>query len=109
MAQGLLGEAEREFREAVILNPTSAIAHAGLARVLESSQDANGARTEARASLKLNPSAEAYLVLARLDLAENNSVAAQQDVERALALDPANVAAVALKHDLAAGQPRQQP
>lgn len=109
MEQGLVGEAEREFREAVILNPTSASAHAGLARVLESSQDANGARTEARASLKLNPSADAYLVLARLDLAEKNAVAAQQNVERALALDPANVAAVALKHELAAGQPRQQP
>jgi tetratricopeptide (TPR) repeat protein len=109
MNQGLVGEAEKEFREAVILNPTSAVAHAGLARVLESSQDATGARTEARASLKLNPSAEAYLVLARLDLAENNAGAAQQDIEHALALDPANAAAVALKHDLAAGQPRPQP
>jgi tetratricopeptide (TPR) repeat protein len=109
MSQGLIGEAEREFREAVILNPTSAPAHAGLARVLESSQDAAGARNEARASLKLNPSAEAYLVLARLDLAENNAVAAQQNVDRALALDPANMAAAALKHDIAAGQPRTQP
>ncbi|HEY6271026.1 MAG TPA: tetratricopeptide repeat protein [Terriglobales bacterium] len=109
MNQGLLGEAEKEFREAVILNPTSATAHAGLARVLESSQDPTGARNEARASLKLNPSAEAYLVLARLDLAENNAEAAQQDVEHALALDPANPAAVALKNDLAVGQSRPQP
>jgi tetratricopeptide (TPR) repeat protein len=109
MSQGLLGEAEKEFREAVILNPTSAIAHAGLARVLEWSQDANGARNEARTSLKLNPSVDAYLVLARLDLAENNGVAAQQNVEHALALDPANSAAAALKHDIAAGHPRPQP
>jgi tetratricopeptide (TPR) repeat protein len=109
MGQGLWGEAEKEFREAVILNPTSAVAHAGLAKVLESSQDATGARNEARASLKLNPSAEAYLVLARLDLAENNAMAAQQNVEHALALEPANAAAVALKHDIAAGQTRPQP
>jgi tetratricopeptide (TPR) repeat protein len=110
MNEGLIGEAEREFREAVILNPTSAVAHAGLAKVLEAIQDATGARNEARESLKLNPSAEAYLVLARLDLAEKNAISAQQNVEHALALDPANVAAVALKHDIAAaGQPRPQP
>jgi hypothetical protein len=46
-------------------------------------------------------------VLARLDLAENNPVAAQQNLDRALALDPANAAAVALKHDIAAAIPRQ--
>lgn len=100
---GLTGEAEKQFREAVILDPTNAAAHAGLARVLESTQDNVAARNEARASLRLAPSAEAYLVLARLDLAENNGVAAQKNVERALALDPANAAAAALKHDIAAG------
>jgi len=101
--QGLVGEAEKQFREAVILDPASAAAHAGLARVLESNQDAAGARNEAKASLKLGASAEAYLVLARLDLAQNNSTAAQQNVQQALALDPANAAAVALQHDIAAG------
>jgi tetratricopeptide (TPR) repeat protein len=103
LEQGLVSEADKEFREAVILDPTSAAAHAGLARVLESSADIAGARNEARASLRLTPSAEGYLVLARLDLAENNSVAAQQNVEHALALEPANAAAAALKHDIAAG------
>lgn len=101
--EGLTGEAEKQFREAVILDPTNAGAHAGLARVLESNQDGAAARNEARASLRLNPSAEAYLVLARLDLEENNSMSARQNVERALALDPANAAASALKHDIAAG------
>jgi uncharacterized protein HemY len=51
----------------------------------------------------LKPNVEAYLVLARLDLAENKSAAAEQNVEHALALDPANSAAAALKHDIAAG------
>lgn len=101
--QGLTGEAEKQFRAAVILDPASAGAHAGLARVLESNQDASGARNEARASLRLKPTAEAYLVLARLDLADNNSGAAQQNVQQALALDPANAAAIALQHDIAAG------
>jgi tetratricopeptide (TPR) repeat protein len=101
--QGLIGEAEKQFREAVILDPTNGAAHAGLARVLESNQDSAGARNEARASLRLGASAEAYLVLARLDLAENNTVAAQQNVQQALVLDPANAAAIALQHDIAAG------
>ncbi|HEY6308132.1 MAG TPA: tetratricopeptide repeat protein [Candidatus Angelobacter sp.] len=110
--QGLVGEAEKQFREAVILDPTNAGAHAGLARVLESHQDSAAARNEARASLRLIPSPEAYLVLARLDLTDNNSMGAQQNVEHALALDPANAAATALKHDIAAGlagKPGPQP
>jgi Tfp pilus assembly protein PilF len=109
LQQGLAGEAEKEFREAVLLDPANAEAHSGLARVLESDQDSTGARNEARASLKLKQNAEAYLVLARLDLRENNSSAAAQNIEHALALDPANAAAAALKRDLAAGAKPQSP
>jgi Tfp pilus assembly protein PilF len=101
LEQGLSGEAEKQFREAVVLNPNNASAHAGLATVLESSQDNAGARNEAQASLRLTPSAEAYLVLARLDMAEKHPAAAEQNVDHALALDPANAAAVSLKHDIA--------
>jgi uncharacterized membrane-anchored protein len=89
------------------MDPNDAGAHAGLARVTEANQDRAGARKEAQASLRLAPSAEAYLVLARLDLAENNPGAAQKNLDQALALDPANAAAVALKHDIAAAIPRQ--
>jgi Tfp pilus assembly protein PilF/TolB-like protein len=101
--QGSVAEAEKQFLEALALDPNDAGAHGGLARVMESKQDKAGARKEAQAALHLAPSANAYLVLARLDLAENNTVSAAQNVERALALDPANAAAVALKHDMAAG------
>lgn len=112
MQEGLVGEAEKQFREAVVLVPTNAEAHAGLARVLEASQDYVGARNEAQESLKLKPSADAYLVLAQADLAEKKSASATQNVDHALALDPANPAAVALKHDIAtgiAGKPQPQP
>lgn len=102
LQSGLTGEAEKQFREAVVLDPTSAEAHAGLARVLEAGQDPAGARNEARMSLKLQPTAEAYLVLARIDLAENKTSAAAQDIEHVLALDPGNAAATALKRDMAA-------
>jgi Tfp pilus assembly protein PilF/TolB-like protein len=99
--EGLVSEAEREFREAVVLDPSNAGAHSGLARVLESNQDEKGARNEARVALRLRPTADAYLVLARLDLAENNPAAAEQNVDHALAIDPANAAATSLKHDIA--------
>jgi Flp pilus assembly protein TadD/TolB-like protein len=103
LQSGLPGEAEREFREAVVLDPSSAEAHAGLATVLESDQDTVGARNEARMSLKLKPTADAYVVMARIDLAENKSASAIQNIDHALALDPANVAAAALKRDIASG------
>lgn len=103
LQSGLPGEAEKEYREAVVLDPGSAEAHAGLAAVLENDQDITAARNEARMSLKLQPTAEAYLVMARLDLAENKSASAVQNVDRALALDPGNAAAVALKRDIASG------
>jgi Tfp pilus assembly protein PilF len=103
LQSGLPGEAEREFREAVVLDPSSAEAHAGLATVLESDQDTVGARNEARMSLKLKPTADAYVVMAQLDLAENKSASATQNVDHALALDPSNAAAAALKRDIASG------
>jgi Flp pilus assembly protein TadD/TolB-like protein len=103
LQSGLPGEAEKEFREAVVLDPANAGAHAGLAAVLESDQDFAGARNEARMSLKLQPTADAYVVIARLDLAENKSASAAQNIDHALALDPANAAAIALKRDIASG------
>ena len=58
--------------------------------------------TQAEASLRLRESAEAYLVLARLDLQENKLEAAAQDINRALQLEPGNSAGQDLKRTLAA-------
>ena len=100
--QGLATQAESQFREAVTLDPANSDAHAGLAQALELKPDAAGARSEALAALGIKPSPEAYLVLGRLDLAENKSAAAEKEVEQALALDPANPAAIELKRDVSA-------
>ncbi len=97
-----IGEAGKQFREAISLDPANAAAHAGLAAVLEASSDREGARLEANGALKIQPSAEAYLILARLDLHDNHAEAAATEVDRALALEPANTAAVALKQTIAA-------
>lgn len=110
--QKFIVEAGQEFRQAIRLDPASAKAHAGLAAVLETSNDPAGALKEANTALKLQPTAEAYVVLARLNLRENNSVAAEANLKRALALEPANKAALQLKRTMAAkaagGSPAQQ-
>ncbi len=67
--RGLLLEAERQYQLAVAADGSVAEAHAGLADVRERSGDAVSGRKEAQRALELKPSAQAYLVLGRLDLA----------------------------------------
>jgi len=102
LKQGFLSEAEREFRESIALDPANAEAHAGLASVLESSNRLPEARSEAEQAVRLHPSAEAFLVLARLELRENRSGTAAEEIDRALRLEPSNPAAQALKRAIAA-------
>jgi tetratricopeptide (TPR) repeat protein len=97
--QGFVGEAESQFREAILLDPANAAAHLGLARLLAADKPSD-ARAEVRSALVLQPSAEAWLVLAQLDLRDNNMEAARQDVDHALELEPSNVAAMAMKRDI---------
>ena len=100
MKHGFPGEAEREFREAIVLDPTNADAHVGLARSLEASGNSAGAVNEANAALRMQPSAEALLVIARLNLRQNRLEAASEEVNRALVLEPGNSAALELKKAL---------
>jgi tetratricopeptide (TPR) repeat protein len=99
LTQGFASQAEKQFREALQYDPNSAAAHAGLARALESS-DPVGATREAQASVKIQPSAEAYLVLARISLARNDTRAASDNADLALKLEPSNSAAQALKRSI---------
>jgi tetratricopeptide (TPR) repeat protein len=95
--RGLVLEAEREYREALAADPSSALAHAGLAAVRERDGDADAAREEAHSSIQLTPNVPAYLVLARLDLQGNQLSAAAADVDDALKVDPANASAKGMK------------
>ncbi len=103
--QGFNGEAERSFREAIQLDPTNAAAHAGLARVLEANNDESGARQEAETALRMQPSADALLVLARTELKANQTADAEHHVDLALTLEPKNSAALALKRTIAEKAP----
>jgi tetratricopeptide (TPR) repeat protein len=100
LEQGFKAEAERDFREAVQLDPTSAAAHVGLACVLEDINEPS-ARAEAQTALRLQPiSTDALLVLARLDLKTNQTQSAEEIVDRVLVLEPNNPAALALKRTI---------
>lgn len=101
LAEGFTLEAEKLFREAVLLDPASAAAHAGLAASLVGGDPAT-ARTEATTAIRLQPSAEAYVVLAQLDLRDNKLQEASDNVDRALALEPGNGNAQTLKREIAA-------
>ena len=102
--RGLTADAEREFREAVVRDPTNARAHAGLARIAESKGDTATARKEAQTSLQLQPTADAYIVLGRLDLKDNQLDTAEKSADQALSLEPSNTAATALKRDVVSKQ-----
>ncbi len=100
--QGFVGEAEKQFRQAIALAPSSAEAHVALARALEANDDVAGARAEAETALGIKVFVDPLLVLARLDLRDNRTDAAAESVDRALKLDPANPSVQTLKRAVAA-------
>ena len=120
LAHGFSTEAEAEFRHAAAVDPSSTAPLTALAAALAQDKDndtrgdAREARAQAEASLRIRESAEAYLILARLDLRENRMEAAAQNIDRALQLEPGNQAGQDLKRTLAAklaekAQPLPQP
>jgi tetratricopeptide (TPR) repeat protein len=102
LAHGFTTEAEAEFRHAAAVDPSSTAPLTALAEDYEARGDVREARAQAEAALRIRESAEAYLILARLDLRENRMEAAAQNINRALQLEPANPAGQDLKRTLAA-------
>jgi len=106
--RGLLLEAERLYQSAVADDTKLAEAHAGLAAVRERTGDATSARKEANEALQISPSADAYLVLTRLDIAENHMDDASREISEALKLDPASRTAQELNRQIAARTGKSQ-
>jgi len=101
----LYPEAEREFREAVVLEPTIAAAHLGLARAAEAQKHETQAIAEANAALRLEPSAAAHVLLARAALGKSDIATATRELDAALALDPKNNEALSLRRDITVTDP----
>ncbi len=100
LSQGFYGDAAKAFEEAIQVDPTKAAAHAGLAQAYAAAGKDQQAVAEASAALKLQPSAGAYILLARQNLKDNKLSAASEEVDRALELDPHNQDAQTLKHEI---------
>jgi tetratricopeptide (TPR) repeat protein len=114
LAHGFTTEAEAEFRHAAAVDPASTAPLTALAEDYDARGDAREARAQAEAALRIRESAEAYVILGRLDLRENRMEEAAQNVNRALQLEPGNSAGQDLKRNLAAklaekAQPLSQP
>ncbi|HEY1901381.1 MAG TPA: tetratricopeptide repeat protein [Terracidiphilus sp.] len=106
--KGLLLEAERLYLSAVAIDDRVASVHAGLAEVRERTGDKVNARKEARTSLELMPSVQAYLVMGRLDLDAGHMDAASYDVGEAEKIESGNKAVQALRQQLDAGEGQQK-
>lgn len=100
LMQSAPDQAETEFREAIVLDPTNALAHAGLAEILEGRGDIGAARREAATANQLAPSVQAFLVLARLELKQQQSSAALAAVDQALRLEPTNARALEMRRQI---------
>jgi tetratricopeptide (TPR) repeat protein len=100
LTTGAASEAEIQFRETLTQEPANADALSGLAHALLIESKYPEARRQANAALVLQPRAEAYLVLARADLHDHDRASAQQDLQKALALEPANEDAKAVAQEL---------
>jgi tetratricopeptide (TPR) repeat protein len=102
--RGLLLEAERLDQAALAADPKAAAAHAGLAEIRERTGDDAAARKEARMALGFEPSADAFLVLGRLDLAAGHLSEASKEAGEALKLAPASRPARDLRQQIEARQ-----
>jgi len=100
LSQGFYADASKAFEEAITLDPTNGAAHAGLAEAYAANGKDKEAVAEANAALQLQPSAGAYLILARQNLKDNKLSAASEEVDRALEMDPRNQDAQALKRNI---------
>jgi tetratricopeptide (TPR) repeat protein len=100
--RGLLLEAERLYQTALASDDRVAAVHAGLAEIRERTGDKDNARKEARTSLELVPTVQAYLVMGRLDVAAGHLDEASYDMSEALKIEPGNRAAQELQQQVEA-------
>jgi tetratricopeptide (TPR) repeat protein len=100
LANGAVGEAEKQFREALNLEIANPSAHAGLAHALLLENKFAQARYEAAAANRLRPSAEGYLVLARADLHDKDTGGAKENLQKALSLEPNSTDAKAVELEI---------
>ena len=88
LASGAASQAESQFRASLAQDPGNPDALAGLAHALLLENSFDEARKQAQAAIAVEPSSEAYLVLARAALHDRNRIAANQSLQKALSVGP---------------------
>ena len=106
--RGLLLEAERLYQTALASDDRVAAVHAGLAEIRERTGDKENARKEARTSLELMPSVQAYLVMGQLDLAVGHLDEASYDASEGLKIEPGNAALQGLQQKVEAARAQRK-
>jgi tetratricopeptide (TPR) repeat protein len=106
--RGLLLEAERLYQTALASDDRVAAVHAGLAEIRERTGDKDNARKEARTSLELMPSVQAYLVMGRMDLAVGHLDEASYDASEGLKIEPGNAALQGLQQKVEAARAQRK-
>ena len=90
LANGAAREAESQFRESLTQDPANPDALAGLAHALLLENRFAEARKQAQAAIAIEPTSEAYLVIARAALHDHDRASAGQNLQKALAVGPAD-------------------
>jgi tetratricopeptide (TPR) repeat protein len=106
--RGLLLEAERLLRTALASDDRVAAVHAGLAEIRERTGDKDSARKEARTSLELMPSVQAYVVMGQLDLSVGHLDEASYDASEGLKIEPGSTALLELQKRVAAARAQRK-
>ena len=88
LANGAAVQAESQFRASLAQDPGNPDALAGLAHALLLENHFVEARKQAQAAIAVEPSSEAYLVLARASLHDRDRAAASQNLQKALSFGP---------------------
>jgi tetratricopeptide (TPR) repeat protein len=100
LATGRARDAQHEFAEAVSLLSLDHETHLALAQAYEVQGLHRKAAAELEASLRLKPTAQAHLILARVCVLLNRPEAASDHGRAALNLDPTNAEAQTLIHQI---------
>jgi len=94
------GDAIREVKQAILVYPVSSDAHLLLGQIYERQRNYDQAVTEYELSISLRPSADSYVMLAKVYRSLNQNALALRAIDQALRLEPAHAGALALKAEL---------
>ncbi len=101
------GDAMRELKMAMAVYPSSADTHLLQAQIYDRQKNYDQALTEYETAIRLHPSAESYVGLAKAHRALNQNALALRAINEALQLDPQYAAAITMRTELQRVLPRQ--